>query len=754
MYIKNITFTNFGRHEHLALDLTQGLVGIVGPNGSGKSTITDGVFAAITNDFSRFAGVKTDNITDTAGEKEESSIELTVSHQGEDLRILRGIRPGKSRLWIPGRKEPFTKSGDIQREIEERLGINNKLLSKFCFVGQWELFSFLSDTPGDRAKIYQHLCGTEKAQVICDAISDMLAKDSSLTAEVDDNRDELRQEIARLQADAKAIEDERKELLVHRLKDDELDKLKKVIRKRERYIELKADLARVRERIALAESEVKDLKTASEKTQAEVMNLKSTFDQSVTEADEAKVLLSKYQAYLKRSKRVAQLDKERNACKAVKQKLEDERDKEGYGSKHPNTSRLDDIREMLRKCQEHIGTARETVEGLNSGNTASRTVTLQYSRNAGYGLDGEFSQNRDEPMALLRDMYGDLIKSLDDTKVIEAAKTELEEAEALEDELETKIGAIIEFNQDYEDFQQRWQQLKVDTDSNQALIDEVGEVGEPPIIDAQIEDLENAVERRDDAEMELEEARTEMNVMAGKLSKAEGILQSRKEQRKTVRDDMAKNKVEDNDHKEAVLSVTNHEHAMPQIKVLTERIKQRVDEQCDKEEKLEEVQTLIDRHIKAHRFAKQLTKVRDDVLHRQALPQVVAQSNLEDMESDINEVLDMFGSPFWVEASSDLSFHVHFPGEPPKSADRLSGGQKGVLAVAFRIALSSLFKSEIGMMSLDEPTAGMDTRNVDYLAQALTQYASKVRGQRQILMITHAEQLKRAFDQVVDLGDL
>jgi len=140
-------------------------------------------------------------------------------------------------------------------------------------------------------------------------------------------------------------------------------------------------------------------------------------------------------------------------------------------------------------------------------------------------------------------------------------------------------------------------------------------------------------------------------------------------------------------------------------------------------------------------------------LHRQALPQVVAQSNLEDMEKDINDVLELFGSPFWVEATSDLSFVVHFPGEPPKAAERLSGGQKSVLAVAFRSAISSLFKSEIGLMSLDEPTAGMDDQNVSYLAEALTRYAAEVRGHRQVIMITHAEQLRNSFDQVVNLGN-
>ena len=92
------------------------------------------------------------------------------------------------------------------------------------------------------------------------------------------------------------------------------------------------------------------------------------------------------------------------------------------------------------------------------------------------------------------------------------------------------------------------------------------------------------------------------------------------------------------------------------------------------------------------------------------------------------------------------------PGEPERPADRLSGGQKGVLAVAFRSAVSSLFGDEIGMMCLDEPTAGMDDRNVSCLSEALNKFAAQVRGKRQVIMITHADALRPSFDQVIDIG--
>ena len=148
--------------------------------------------------------------------------------------------------------------------------------------------------------------------------------------------------------------------------------------------------------------------------------------------------------------------------------------------------------------------------------------------------------------------------------------------------------------------------------------------------------------------------------------------------------------------------------------------------------------------------AKVLTRVRD-AFHKQALPQKVAQANLTLMEGDINANLALFGDPFWVEADENLSFLVHKPGEPPHRAERLSGGQKIVLALAFWPAVNSLYKAGMGMMVLDEPTASLDEANIQYLRQALSRLTRQVRGKRQIIMITHAEALAPSFDQVIKL---
>jgi hypothetical protein len=140
-----------------------------------------------------------------------------------------------------------------------------------------------------------------------------------------------------------------------------------------------------------------------------------------------------------------------------------------------------------------------------------------------------------------------------------------------------------------------------------------------------------------------------------------------------------------------------------------------------------------------------------DLFHWNSLPKTVSQANMEMMVDDINENLGLFDNPFYVEASSDLTFLAYFPGKPPVKASQLSGGQKVILAIAFRAALDRVFGHDVGMMFLDEPTAGLDADNVTYFHDALQQLASKVSGDRQLVVITHVQSLGGVFDQLVEI---
>jgi DNA repair exonuclease SbcCD ATPase subunit len=150
-------------------------------------------------------------------------------------------------------------------------------------------------------------------------------------------------------------------------------------------------------------------------------------------------------------------------------------------------------------------------------------------------------------------------------------------------------------------------------------------------------------------------------------------------------------------------------------------------------------------------FSSHLGSVRD-ILHRDNLPKLVAQNYLELLETDINEILEIFGTDFRVSARDGLGFIADFPDGRSQPAPRLSGGQKVVLALAFRISVNSLFAADLGIITLDEPTAYLDDENIGCLDVALARLRSlsESRG-LQCILITHEKGLGHLFDHVVQL---
>ena len=141
------------------------------------------------------------------------------------------------------------------------------------------------------------------------------------------------------------------------------------------------------------------------------------------------------------------------------------------------------------------------------------------------------------------------------------------------------------------------------------------------------------------------------------------------------------------------------------------------------------------------------------VLHRDVLPKMAALNYLELMQTEINDMLLRFDSPFLVEATEDLSFTANFKDGRKIPAARLSGGEKVLLALAFRVVVNDVFAKDLGVLILDEPTAGLDEGNLSCIRIAVDKLKelSASRG-LQVIMITHERELHNMFDNVIEIG--
>ena len=73
---------------------------------------------------------------------------------------------------------------------------------------------------------------------------------------------------------------------------------------------------------------------------------------------------------------------------------------------------------------------------------------------------------------------------------------------------------------------------------------------------------------------------------------------------------------------------------------------------------------------------------------------------------------------------------------------RCSAGQKVLSSLIIRLALAETFSTNCGIIALDEPTTNLDRENIESLALALSDIATKRAAQRnfQLVVITHDEE--------------
>ena len=139
----------------------------------------------------------------------------------------------------------------------------------------------------------------------------------------------------------------------------------------------------------------------------------------------------------------------------------------------------------------------------------------------------------------------------------------------------------------------------------------------------------------------------------------------------------------------------------------------------------------------------------------------MSQNVMKDLTACVNSYLDQFCAPFVVDAEEEgFGFRCRFIDgrampDPHPDASLLSGGQKVALAIAFRMAIYMCFGGELGLLSLDEPTAYLDDASIEHLGELLEKVGAVARNKGlQILMATHEKAIMPFLDTKIDLGAL
>lgn len=706
--ITKIKLKNIGPHHDREFNFKSGLTAIVGSNGSGKSTIINGLYAAMTGDFSRLrVDVKTDIISGGVSESSSSYIDVWGVKNGEEFYLRRAVRGTSSFLEVSGGK--YSKSQDIRDQLDILLGVSKKILEHHVFVAQGKMFDFLLQTEAERLKLFQYLCGLEITSEIRKACVDFLKRHQPTV--VIDNRPDMELKIAEAKQEKKLLLNDIGSLESELITSTEKERLTSLIKSRRDYVEYlkrKKDLDQVKDSLA-AGLEVAVRKVDS--CQSELEDL---------EADPLSAEIEKEEEYRKIGfdhAKYSTKEEAKETCRVLKKMLDSLAER--YKESVLNLSALSGgeslshlLQEEKRELSVELGKVAEWERILKSVGDKSKCGSC------GQTIDENHRKFIEKKLKLSKDV----VKGLED--VIEEKEEQIDRLEEAKSEVEDTQEEIERLVKDYE----AKVELAKKAPSSQSV--------------TRAENMLNRIVKyKTKLAAERRELQTEKNNLKSMVDQFEAIKSRRVSKVE---------KVSKEDSEQAESSLEANRSVSNQILRLRAQV-----ESLDKTIKnLKEIISSIGFKLAENeRNNTLLTTVEEvsDVMHWGALPRSVSQRKLESLIGSVNQNLALFGSPFYVEADENLSFKVFFPSGLVVRGKQLSPGQAVVLSIAFRLALSELFQSNIEMMFLDEPTANLDYDNISFLRSAISEATGKL-GSRQLVIVTHEADLASIAPNLISLG--
>ena len=722
MKIDKVILKNIGPHKDLTVDFKSGLIGILGANGSGKSTLVNSIYAALTNDFSRFGAAKADIISNTIGEKEKSYITLVGEHRNQQFELTRSLRPNTNKLiyrkhkengeWLEEGVKTFTKASDVNLAIESELGISKLVIDKYVFVAQWEMFQFLSQTASERAKTFQYLCGTEIATEIQKACNTFVANTSK--TQVIDNSLELEEQVKDFKSS------------MHEYKSLGQGYQKKLLGsdEKKRFQCVLEDWALVRHSEAFVKETSKQRKSLASSmrgTRKELSTLEKHKEEIEDQLDNHIATREDFSVYIEmvNDSSLGTLFPYFVSCQAMAKEFETAKQKVKECDQAIKAISVPDLSHPKAVKASFIVELDNYSAILELGRPGSATICPTCNQPVSEDYFDSIQVKKESAEEGLQMMQLDI----DNGEALARRVAALTQDQYAASQIMTRTGVTISHRN--EEWSDGWQSIPQDT-LHSFLVEYDRLVSELDALDGDISVLQTQIDS-DLREDEILEAKLESHG----VSKISIPSNTEIKQAQAALHEEESNLTEF--HK-CLGSWKEAKKSWKRAKAVLESLRERI----DKEAKIQNLTEVV--------------KTTADVFHWNSLPKSVSQANLELLVHDINENLELFNNPFYVQADDDLTFKVFFPGKPPVKASQLSGGQKVVLAIAFRAALDRVFGREVGMMFLDEPSSGLDADNVEYLHNALQQLATKVHGERQLVVITHVQELGGVFDQLIEIN--
>jgi len=703
MRLKRLVVKNFCQHRELAVEFPPGVTRILGGNGRGKSNLVKAIKFAILGESGNAGGKADDLNWQAATDKEPGYVELSFEINGTEGVIKRSIQAARVQMTFGQRK--IGKAVEANAAMLDLSGITKRTFDDIIFVMQGKLESVLFERPAERAAKFQGLFGTENAE----KIRELLMREMSLlnTESLDDRVGELQKSLATvidpelksLDGQLRSIQESQKQFLPDAL-DIIIQEFKTSEEIARQIVELERQEAEYRR--ALGDSRALDAMIAN------VDRLYARVESEKQRAEMAQATLANLQNI--------------KSANSVRQAL------------------LDDI----AACEQTLMVVPPSPPTMTEEQLASATQQVIFAR-ASMSRMQQFVEAFESGKPICP-TCGQLVTNVE--AKVESTREAIAEKEMVVAQVEQMISSAREELDSY-----RKHLLLITERQEEAsrrlkdCKERLAAFGDAQYADVDEEKLRRLVHDFTKLSAELEEN----SKLAAKAKESHalttGKLQSIREQleqltAKTSRFSKAQ-------YEAAVQAKAQLDSLKLAAAELEGRIKQLHNQRVQTLAELEGLSAQSGQ-LENKRKYKLLCERAREILHRDVLPLRVTRKYLAALNAKIAEYLGIFDSPFGCKIMDDLSVICNFHNVPDQPAERLSGGQKVMLGIAFRFAIYSLFARTLGFVVLDEPTVMLDSHNVSIISDLMDRIRGYVlNAGLQLVVVTHEQQLMTQFDSTI-----
>ena len=707
MRLKKLTLKNFGRHRNRTIEFHPGLNAITGPNGSGKSTTFFATHWLLTGD-NLAPGVKAENVCDKAPEEEMSFGELEFEHNGNDYTVRRYLRPEskKATLESPALTKKVLGDKAVTEQLLAILEVDAKVLRTYSIVQQGELFAFLSADPGDRAKLFQRLFGTERCAEIFKQLG--LHKSTIKLPSLVDTDKLLADQVA-----ASQLHNQLKQQL------DAMEPQASLLQRRDVYqnqIRQEHERQRLQQQLQARKSEhqplVNNLNTANDQLRiANDANLVATGEANATStvAATAKLALQQWQQYNMATNRQAQQQAQLTEWQTWLSQLE-----------RPTQQLPPDAQLQLTALNQKIGELHYRTQEIRT-----RQATL--------GVYGK------AVCPTCKQSTTDICKS--DEQILTTTEQELSQQRQQLQVLTTTLNQWAAYEKQYSDLTQRIEQL---ASTIAATVLPVRPAESQLSYQASLTTADNAETVRLKTLSDLKAKQSQCDALGTQLTRLNENIAATES---------------------ALAALLPYMVPVEQLTAAVQETEQKMTERSNAEGALAQavatcnwLQKQLDEalagRVEYDRCQRWLTVVSklEEMYHYNGLPKVVAQAGLLQLEQSVNAFLGVLDADFTVKPTPDLLFDATFRDGLKLPARRLSFGQLVTLGLSFMLSVNFQFLGHLGILLVDEPTAWLDSQRVEALLPMLIRLRDAAAARSlQVVIVTHEESLRPAFNNVIAL---